>query len=91
MAATVDYLFAYDATTMLIKDYQYEKVTDCYLLDAQNNTFLQQNNPQAMKEMAERLLEAMQRGLWEHPEEYQDKIENILLELDETEEKVANR
>jgi cobaltochelatase CobN len=87
MAATVDYLFAYDATTSLIKDYQYEKITDCYLLDSENKTFLQQNNPQAMKEMSERLLEAMQRGLWQHPEEYQDKVENILLELDEKEEK----
>ena len=87
MAATVDYLFAYDATTSLIKDYQYEKVTDTYLLDSHNKTFLEENNPQAMKEMAERLLEAMQRGLWEKPEGYQDQIENILLEFDEQEEK----
>ena len=86
MAATVDYLFAYDATTDLIKDYQYEKVTDSYLLDTKNKAFLQQNNPQAMKEMAERLLEAMQRGLWQAPEEYREKIEAIILELDEQQE-----
>ncbi|MCK5918689.1 MAG: cobaltochelatase subunit CobN, partial [Cocleimonas sp.] len=87
MAATVDYLFAYDATTSLIKDYQYEKVTDCYLLEEKNKAFLEENNPQAMKEMAERLLEAMQRGLWENPQDYQNKVEDILLELDEGEER----
>ena len=87
MAATVDYLFAYDATTSLIKDYQYEKVTDCYLLEKENKTFLEENNPQAMKEMATRLLEAMQRGLWENPQDYQDKIKHILLALDEREER----
>ncbi|RTZ65718.1 MAG: cobaltochelatase subunit CobN [Aquificaceae bacterium] len=89
MAATVDYLFAYDATTDLIKDYQYEKVTDSYLLEPENKEFLQQNNPQAMKEMAERLLEAMQRGLWQEPEEYRDKIEDIILALDEREEGIS--
>ncbi|HIO93651.1 MAG TPA: cobaltochelatase subunit CobN [Leucothrix mucor] len=87
MAATVDYLFAYDATTDLIKDYQYEKITDSYLLEAKNKEFLQQNNPQAMKEMAERLLEAMQRGLWQQPENYKGAVEDIILELDEREEK----
>lgn len=87
MAATVDYLFAYDATTSLIKDYQYEKITDCYLFEEKNKTFLEQNNPQAMKEMAERLLEAMQRGLWESPEAYKDKIETIILALEEDEER----
>ncbi len=87
MAATVDYLFAYDATTDLIKDYQYEKVTESYLLESENKAFLQQNNPQAMKEMAERLLEAMQRGLWQDPAGYKNAIEEIILELDEQEER----
>jgi cobaltochelatase CobN len=87
MAATVDYLFAYDATTSLIKDYQYEKITDSYLFETNNKTFLQHNNPQAMKEMAERLLEAMQRGLWENPNDYKEKIEDLLLALDENEER----
>ena len=86
MAATVDYLFAYDATTDLIKDYQYEKVTESYLLEEENRAFLKQNNPQAMKEMAERLLEAMQRGLWQNPEAFKEQVENVILEIGEMEE-----
>ena len=82
MAASVDYLFAYDATTNLIDDYQYANVTDALLLDDDNQQFLQQANPNALKEMAERLLEAQQRGLWQQPGDYQNKITDIIVRID---------
>ena len=86
MGATVDYLFAYDATTDLIADYQYEQVTDTLLFDETNQQFLRDNNPQIMEEMAERLMEAAQRGLWQAPDEYKDKLQDLLLECDEMQE-----
>ena len=39
LAATVDYLFAYDATTNVIEDYQYQMVADAYLLDDEVRQF----------------------------------------------------
>lgn len=33
--------------------------------------------------MAELLLEAAQRGLWEEPGDYQGRLQNLLLEADE--------
>jgi cobaltochelatase CobN len=86
MAATVDYLFAYDATTNLIDDYQYESVTDSLVFDEKNKAFMQEHNPSALEEMAERLLEATQRGLWQEPGEYADKLQDLLLEIDATKE-----
>ncbi len=86
MTASVDYLFAYDATTNLIADYQYEKVSDALVFDAQNRAFLEQHNPHALEEMAERLLEASQRGLWQEPGEYTERLQNLLLEIDEQQE-----
>ncbi|MDQ7014854.1 MAG: cobaltochelatase subunit CobN [Gammaproteobacteria bacterium] len=83
MAATVDYLFAYDATTDLIADYQYEKVSEALVFDAENQRFLHDNNPKALEEMAERLLEATQRGLWQEPGEYAGRLQDLLLALDE--------
>ena len=62
MAASVGYLFAYDATTNLIADYQYEAVSDALVFDEENRAFLEEHNPAALEEMAERLLEAAQRG-----------------------------
>jgi len=86
MTASVDYLFAYDATTNLIDDYQYEKVADALVFDQVNQQFLQDNNPNALEEMAERLLEATQRGLWQEPGEYAEQLQNLLLEIDEQQE-----
>ncbi|MCP5078657.1 MAG: cobaltochelatase subunit CobN, partial [Psychromonas sp.] len=86
MGATVDYLFAYDATTDLIADYQYQQVSDTLLFDETNQQFLRDNNPQIMEEMAERLMEATQRGLWQAPDEYRHKLQDLLLECDELQE-----
>lgn len=69
MAATMDYLFAYDATTNLIEDFMYEQITDTYLFDDENKAFIEEHNPWALKDMSERMLEAIQRGLWENPSE----------------------
>jgi cobaltochelatase CobN len=82
MAASVDYLFAYDATTNLIDDYQYERITDTLLFDPENKQFLLENNPNVMEEMAERLLEATQRGLWQSPGDYAVAIQALLLDID---------
>lgn len=69
MAATVDYLFGYDATAHVVEDWMYEGVVESYVLDEKNRAFLSESNPWALKGMAERLLEAAQRGLWENPPE----------------------
>lgn len=65
MAATLDYLFAYDATAHCVKDFMYEGVAQAYLLDEKVQKFIQNYNPWALRDMAERLLEAHQRRLWE--------------------------
>ncbi|WP_444997767.1 cobaltochelatase subunit CobN [Aliikangiella sp. IMCC44359] len=86
MSASVDYLFAYDATTNLIDDYQYEKVADSLVFNQENQDFLQQHNPHALEEMAERLLEAAQRGLWQAPGEYAEQLQDLLLHIDAQQE-----
>jgi len=83
MAATVDYLFGYGATTGLVDDHQYALVSDAYLLDGQNRSFLGEHNPSALREMTERLLEAMQRGLWRQPGAYREALETLLLDTEE--------
>ena len=87
MAATVDYLFAFDATARVVRDDQYARVADAYLEDADTRAFLQRHNPDALFEMCERLLEAMQRGLWQSPGDYRDRIEQHLLAAEQSLEK----
>jgi cobaltochelatase CobN len=67
LAATVDYLFGYDATAGVVSDWMYEEVAQHYALDADMRRFLGQSNPWALQAIGERLLEAADRGLWEAP------------------------
>jgi cobaltochelatase CobN len=65
MAATVDYLFAYDATAKCVEDYMYEGIAQAYLFDPIVSEFIQSKNPYALRDIAERLLEAFKRGFWQ--------------------------
>ncbi|MET8262851.1 cobaltochelatase subunit CobN [Micromonospora arida] len=68
LAATVDYLFGYDATAGVVDDWMYEHLAAAYLFDDTNREFLEQSNPWALRGITERLLEAADRGLWAKPE-----------------------
>jgi cobaltochelatase CobN len=68
MAATVDYLFGFDATTGVIEDWMYEEVARKYVFDAESAEFLERSNPWALREMTGRLLEAASRSLWAAPD-----------------------
>jgi cobaltochelatase CobN len=67
MAATVDYLFGYDATAGVVEDWMYERVTDAYVADPAIRKFFERSNPWALGSIAARLLEAIDRGLWSSP------------------------
>ncbi|GAA0465128.1 cobaltochelatase CobN [Actinoplanes capillaceus] len=68
LAATVDYLFGYDATAGVVTDWMYEQLAASYALDDENQRFMRQSNPWALHGITERLLEAADRKLWESPE-----------------------
>ncbi|WP_327150829.1 cobaltochelatase subunit CobN [Nocardia sp. NBC_01329] len=83
MAATVDYLFGYDATTDVIADWMYEKLAESYVFDETNRKFMEQSNPWALHGIAERLLEAAERQLWASPEpETLDRLRQVYLETE---------
>src|SRR4029077_16827797 len=53
MAATVDYLFGYDATAGVMADWMYERLSAEYVLDDENRKFMAESNPWALHGMAE--------------------------------------
>lgn len=83
LAATVDNLFAFDATTQLIDDHQYALLAEAYLLDPATRDFVREHNPHALRDMTERMLEAQQRGMWQEPGAYKEALENLLLDIEE--------
>lgn len=83
MAATVDYLFGYDATTGVVTDWMYETVARTYALDDENRAFLAHANPWALRGMIERLSEAADRGLWAQPDaEVMDALRQVYLDVE---------
>jgi cobaltochelatase CobN len=64
MAATVDYLFAFAATARAVGDHHFDAVYEAYLENTEVRSFLADNNPAALREIAERLIEAQDRRLW---------------------------
>ena len=83
MAATVDYLFGYDATAGVMADWMYEQLTEQYVLDPENRKFLSESNPWALHGMSERLLEAHARGMWAEPDpSILDGLRRVMLETE---------
>jgi len=64
MAATLDYLFAFAATTHAVGDHHFDALYDAYIADDDVRAFIADANEPALAEMADRFLEAMERGLW---------------------------
>ena len=64
IAATVDYMFAFAATTGAVRTHHFDLAYDAFLADDATRDFIRANNPAALREIAERFREASQRGLW---------------------------
>ncbi|ETW93686.1 MAG: cobaltochelatase subunit CobN [Candidatus Entotheonella factor] len=83
MAATVDYMYGYDATAQVIDDWMYEQLTDRYVLDAEVQEFFREKNPWALRNIIERLMESVDRGLWQQPDEQQlEQMRRVYLQLE---------
>ena len=83
LAATVDYLFGFDATAGVVHDWMYESLARSYVLDATTQEFLRRSNPWALRGIVERLHEAAERGLWAEPDEETMKaLQRVYLEVE---------
>jgi cobaltochelatase CobN len=83
LAATVDYLFGFDATAGVVEDWMYHQLAESYIFDAGVQQFLRRSNPWALRGMTERLLEAADRGLWAQPDPAAlDALRAVYLDLE---------
>ncbi|QWF20147.1 cobaltochelatase subunit CobN [Nocardioides sp. LMS-CY] len=83
LAATVDYLFGFDATAGVVHDWMYESLAREYVLDETNREFMGRSNPWALRGIVERLHEAADRGLWESPDpDTLAAMQQVYLELE---------
>ena len=64
IAATIDYMFAFAATTGAVKSHHFDLAYETFIEDETTRTFIAKANAPALREIAERLTEAVDRGLW---------------------------
>ena len=61
----------------------YENVTESYVFDPATQEFFQQSNPWALRDIVERLLEAIERGMWENPPpDMKERLQKMFLDLE---------
>ena len=83
LAATVDYLFGFDATAGVVHDWMYDSLAKEYVLDEVNQAFMRKSNPWALRGIVERLHEAADRGLWAEPDgEVLAAMKQVYLDLE---------
>ena len=79
----MDDMFGYDATGQVVEDWVYEEVTEEYVLSPEMQEFFRESNPWALRSIVERLLEAIERGMWENPPpDMLDKLKELYLDLE---------
>ncbi|MFQ1699503.1 cobaltochelatase subunit CobN [Loktanella agnita] len=65
IAATVDYLFAFAATTGAVRNHHFDLVEEAFIKDDATRDFIADANAPALTEIAQRLQEAIDRNLWQ--------------------------
>ena len=79
-SATLDYLYAYDATTSLVSNWNYESIYTTWLCDKQLIEFFENNNPWALRDISERFLEIINREMWTNiSDKNKEHLMNILI------------
>lgn len=74
--------FQWDATSDVMEDWMYEKLSAAYALDPKVQDWMKRVNPWALSRITETLLEAERRGLWQAKEETVDALEKLYLEVE---------
>ena len=78
----VDIAFGWDATAEVLEDWMYEELANKYALDKDMQEWLKKVNPHALQNIAERLLEAVERGMWQATEEMKEELRDVYLDIE---------
>ncbi|MEN6413534.1 MAG: cobaltochelatase subunit CobN [Veillonellales bacterium] len=82
LANYVAHSYQWDATSAVMEDWMYEKYAEKYALDANMQEWMKAVNPWALQRIAENLLEAAQRGLWQAKAETKQELEQLYLSIE---------
>ena len=82
LANMIAHSYQWDATSAVMEDWMYEKYAEKYTFDPKVQEWLRDVNPWALQRMAEVLLEAEQRGLWNAKPETKSELQKLYLSIE---------
>ena len=75
-------VYGWEATTQEVDDWVFDDITKTFIMDEENRQFFEEHNPWALEEIARRLLEAEQRGLWDADPEVLQSLREYYIEIE---------
>ena len=75
-------IYGWSATTKEVDDWIFDEIARIFLMNEENKKFFEEHNPWALEEIARRLIEAMERGLWNPAEDVKDVLKTLYLEIE---------
>ena len=75
-------IYGWQATAKAVDDAVFDDVARTFMMDKENREFFEKENPWALEEIARRLLEAAQRGLWNPADDVREELQQIYLEIE---------
>jgi cobaltochelatase CobN len=82
LSKLVDDILGWDATVEVVEDWMYEDLANKYVLNKKMQEWLKDVNPYALQNMVERLLEIIERNLWNASEEMKKELQRLYLEIE---------
>lgn len=82
LSRTLDSIFGWEATSEVVEEWMYEALAKQYVLDKAMQQWLKDVNPYALRNMTERLLEAVERNMWQTSEDMKKTLEKIYLTVE---------
>jgi cobaltochelatase CobN len=82
LSKLTEYMLGWSATSDNIEPWMFEAVTERFVFDEKTREWIDENNPYALMEMVKDLIEAVERGLWDAPEETFEKLKELYLETE---------
>ncbi|MEM3383290.1 MAG: cobaltochelatase subunit CobN [Nitrososphaerales archaeon] len=82
LSRAIDFVFGWDATEEAIEDWMYEELAEKYSLNPEMQEWLKEVSPYALQNILERLLEAIERGMWQATEEMKKKLQSLYLSIE---------
>jgi len=82
MMKRITRVYGWEASTQEVDDWIFDDIAETFVNDEEMRKFFEDNNPYALEEIARRLLEAHQRGLWDADEQVLENLKNNYLEIE---------